>query len=82
MIMASKLNPNSDIFSLKQLESGVAYLKVYDGGSKYSDLIKSITGNYNKTKISIPGNQMFVVYETSNISKQNFKASILINGDF
>ena len=41
-----------------------------------------MTGNYNNTKISIPGNQMFVVYETSNISKQNFKASILINGNF
>ena len=60
--------------------SGHDYLRVYDGGSKYSDLIKSMTGTYRNKKISIPGNQMFVAFETtSTVAKRGFKASILEN---
>ena len=60
--------------------SGHDYLRVYDGGSKYSDLIKSMTGTYGYTKISSPRNQMFIEFDTSSIiAKRGFKASILEN---
>ena len=61
--------------------SGFESLQIYDGGSKYSDLIKNMTGIHRNTKVSIPRNQMFVVFETSSIvSKRGFNASILENG--
>ena len=45
-----------------------------------TDLIKSITGNYRNTKISIPRNQMFVVFKTtSTLAKPGFKALIIEN---
>ena len=60
--------------------SGHDYLRVYDGGSKYSDLIKSMTGTYRNTKVSTPGNQMFVAFEiSSRVAKRGFMASILEN---
>ena len=63
--------------SLKQLESGFDYLRIFDGGSQHSDLIYNITGSYINTKVSIPGNQMYVVFETRlSVTKKGFKASI------
>ena len=39
-----------------------------------------MTGTYRNTKVSIPGNQMLVVFETtSTVAKGGFKASILEN---
>ena len=56
------------------------YLGVYDGGSKYSDLIKNLTGTYQNTKVSSPRNQMFIEFVTTSIdSKRGFNASILEN---
>ena len=58
-------------------------MKIYDGGSKYSDLIKSMNGTYKNEKVSIPGNQMYIAYETrSTIAKKGFKAFILEKGIF
>ena len=60
--------------------SGHDYIRVYDGGSNHSDLIKSMTGIYRNTIVSIPGNQMFLTFETSStVAKRGFKASILEN---
>ena len=55
------------------------YLKVYNGGSTNSDLVKNMTGLYSKnTTVSIPRNQMFVEFETiPNVVKTGFKATIL-----
>ena len=40
-----------------------------------------MTGTYSNKKISIPGNQMFIVYETiSTEPKRGFQASIHENG--
>ena len=40
-----------------------------------------MTGTYSNKRISIPGNQMFIVYETSSSdSKMGFMASIHENG--
>ena len=55
-------------------------MKIYDGGSNYSDLIKSMTGSYRNTKVSSPGNQVFIGFETTSIvAKRGFKASIIKN---
>ena len=52
-------------------------LKVYDGGSNHSDLIKKLTGTYRNTKISSPRNQMFIEFETSSsVARRGFEASI------
>ena len=63
--------------------TGHDYLRVYDGGSKYSDLIKSMTGTYRTTKFSSPRNQMFIEFDTTSIvAKRGFNASILENSIF
>ena len=60
--------------------SGFDSIKIYDGGSNYSDLIKSMTGSYRNTKVSSPGNQVFIGFETTSIvAKRGFKASIIKN---
>ena len=39
-----------------------------------------MTGTYRNIKVAIPGNQMFVVFETtSTVAKKGFKASIFEN---
>ena len=50
-----------------------------------SDLIKNITGIYGNIEISIPRNQMFVVYKAksnSTVFKKGFKVSIVENGRY
>ena len=60
--------------------SGHDYIRVYDGGSNHSDLIKSMTGTYGYTKISSPRNQMFIEFETSSsVARRGFEAYIYEN---
>ena len=61
--------------------SGFDFLNVYDGGSKSSYLIESMSGTYKNVKVSIPRHQMFVVFETTlTVARTGgFKASILEN---
>ena len=60
--------------------SGHDYLRVYDGGSKYSDLIRNLTGTYQNTKVSSPRNQMFIEFvTTSSVARRGFEASIYEN---
>ena len=62
---------------MKQLEYGFDYLKIYNGGNDYSNQIAELTGIYNRTKVSIPRNQMFIVFDTNNsTTKKGFKAFI------
>ena len=62
---------------LKKLENGFDYLKIYNGGTDYSNQIAELTGTYHKEKVSIPRNQMFIVFETNDaITKKGFKALI------
>ena len=44
------------------------YLTIYDGGSKHTDIIRSLSGAMNDTKISTPRNQLFVVLDTDGIN--------------
>ena len=56
------------------------FLNVYDGGSKYSDLIRRLTGTYSDELVSVPRNQMFVTFETTSmVSGRGFKAFVIEN---
>ena len=62
---------------MKKLEDGFDHLKIYNGGSDYSNQIAELTGTYNRIKVSIPRNQMFIVFDTNNsTTKKGFKAFI------
>ena len=50
---------------------------IYEGGNEYAHLVRNITGIHKQTKVSIPGNQMFVKFESrSTVSSKGFKAFI------
>ena len=52
-------------------------MEIYEGGNEYAHLVRNITGIYKQTKVSIPGNQMFVKFESSStVSSKGFKAFI------
>ena len=62
---------------MKKLEDGFDYLKIYNGGNNYSNQIAQLTGTYHGTKVSVPRNQMFIVFDTNNsTTKKGFKALI------
>ena len=70
------------MFSLKKLEN--EYLQIYDGGSKYSDLIANITADtHNQTELVSMHNQMFVTFtiSTTLAKRGGFSASIENIGD-
>ena len=50
---------------LLQLEDTNDFLYIYNGGSDESEMVEKLTGQINDTKISIPGNQMFLVFKTN-----------------
>ena len=64
---------------LLQLEDGsIDFLSIHNGGSDDSEMVAKLTGIMNYTKISIPGNQMFVVFQTNHdIVRKGFHALIL-----
>ena len=63
---------------LLQLEDGVDFLSIHNGGSDDSEMVAKLTGQMNDTKISIPGNQMFVVFHTNEeIVRKGFQALIM-----
>ena len=58
-------------------------MEFYEGGSEYTHLVRNITGIHKQTKVSIPGNQMFVKFETSsNVASKGFTAFIHKIGKF
>ena len=63
---------------LLQLEYGVDFLSIHNGGSDDSEMVAKLTGQMNDTTISISGNQMFVVFKTNHeIVHKGFHALIL-----
>ena len=63
---------------LLQLEDGIDFLSIHNGGSDDSEMVAKLTGQINDTKISIPGNQMFVVFNTNEeIVRKGFQALIM-----
>ena len=54
------------------------FLSIHNGGSDDSEMVVKLTGQINVTKIAIPGNQMFVVFQTNNeIVRKGFHALIM-----
>ena len=51
------------------------YLKIYDGGSEHAEIIGNLNEAINDTKISTPGNQIFVILDTNG----NNNASVRLN---
>ena len=63
---------------LLQLENTNDFLDIHDGGSDDSEMVANLTGQMNDTKISISGNQMFLVFKTNNETiAKGFHASIV-----
>ena len=63
---------------LLQLEDANDFLAIYNGGSDDSEMVANLTGSMNDTKVSISGNQMFVVFKTNNdIVAKGFHALII-----
>ena len=63
---------------LLQLEDGNDTLVIHNGGNEDSKIVQNLTGQMNETKISIPGNQMFVVFHTNEeIVRKGFHALIM-----
>ena len=54
------------------------FLRIHNGGSYDSEMVAMLTGQMNDTKISISGNQMFVVFKTNHeIVAKGFHALIM-----
>ena len=65
-----------------QLEDGNDFLSIYDGGSADGEKIAKLTGNINEIQISIPGNQMYLMLNTSDENnKMGFHALIIMESN-
>ena len=63
---------------LLQLEDIKDHLSIHNGGSDNSEMVANLTGQMNDTKISIPRNQMFLVFKTNHeIVSKGFHALIM-----
>ena len=72
------------INTIIQIEKGLDYIEIYDGGSQYSEVVANLSGIFNQTKVSIPGNQVFINFEVNSISDnkiKGFNAFILEKGN-
>ena len=60
------------------MEEGIDFIVIHNGGSNDAEMIANLTGTRNETEISIPGNQMFVMFhkKEKNLNK-GFHATIL-----
>ena len=60
------------------MEEGIDFIVIHNGGSNDAEMIANLTGTKNETIISIPGNQMFVIFHTKEENaKKGFHASII-----
>ena len=51
---------------------------IYDGGSEQAEMIGNLNGAMNGTKISIPRNQIFIVFHTNgNNTKIRVNATVV-----
>ena len=52
-------------------------MEIYEGGNEYADLVRNFTTSHKQTKVSVPGNQMFVKFESSStVTSKRFTAFI------
>ena len=63
---------------LLQLEETNDFLSIHNGGSDDSEIVAKLAGQMYDAEISIPGNQMFVVFQTNEqIVHKGFHALII-----
>ena len=63
---------------LFQLEETNDFLSIHNGGSDNSEMVVKLSGQMYDTEISIPGNQMFVIFQTNDeIVYKGFHALII-----
>ena len=63
---------------LQQLEETNDFLSIHNGGSDDSEIVAKLAGQMYDAEISIPGNQMFVVFQTNEeIVHKGFHALII-----
>ena len=61
-----------------QLEDTKDFLSIHNGGSDNSEMVVKLSGQIYDTEISIPGNQMFVIFQTNDeIVYKGFHALII-----
>ena len=60
------------------MEDGKDFLSIYNGGSSDSEIVAQLTGTMDDFKMSIPRNQIFVVFHTNEDNvRQGFQALIM-----
>ena len=89
----NQVRPNTNRYSIFmfhkistsiQIEKGHDYIKIYDGGSQYSEVVANLSGIYNQTKVSVPSNQVFISFEANSKSdneNKEFMAYIIEKGN-
>ena len=61
-----------------QIEAGIGFLIIYDGGSEQAEMISKLKESMNDTKISTPKNQIFVVLNINGNNPANIRLNAAI----
>ena len=60
------------------MEANTGYLTIYDGGSEQAEIINTLNGAMNDTKISTPRNQIFVVLHGNGNNNANIRLNATV----
>ena len=60
------------------MESTTSFLTIYDGGSEQAEMISTLNGAMNGTKISTPRNQIFVLLNANGNNPANIRLNVAI----
>ena len=60
------------------MEANTGYLTIYDGGSEQAEIINTLNGAMNDTKISTPRNQIFVVLHRNGNNNANIRLNATV----
>ena len=60
------------------MEANTGYLTIYDGGSEQAEIINTLNGAMNDSKISTPRNQIFVVLHRNGNNNANIRLNATV----
>ncbi len=60
------------------MEANTGYLTIYEGGSIQAEIINTLNGAMNDTKISAPRNQIFVVLHENGNNNANIRLNATV----
>ena len=60
------------------MEANTGYLTIYDGGSEQAEIINTLNGAMNDTKISTPRNQIFVLLHANGNNNANIRLNATV----